>query len=389
MTVPPPAPASSRPARIACFFSTSGHSGVDRLARHLIPALAGRGYAVDLLKVRRHGPDLDDPPPGVSIIDLGSRHTYGAVPGLVRYLRRTRPAVLLSDKDRVNRTALLARVLARVLAGPPTPLVFRLGTTVSQDLAARGLLERWVKRASLRWLYGLAARVIVPSQGAAADLAACSGLAPARIRVVPSPVVPEDLGERAWPRPEHPWFADPDCPLLLGVGELSARKDFATLIRALALVRRRRPCRLLILGEGGARASLLALAGELRVAEAVDLPGFVPAPYPYLAHADLLVSSSRWEGLSFVLIEALALGTPVVATDCPSGPAEILQHGRYGTLVPVGDAEALAAAIEATLDRPRPAPVLREAARPYRVEAAATAYLEALGLPSQVGTPST
>ncbi len=363
--------------RIACFFSTSGHSGVDRAARHLIPALARRGFAVDLLKVRGHGPELSEAPPGVRILDLGCRHTYGCLPGLVGYLRRERPAVMLSDKDRVNRTALLARVLARV----PTRLVLSSGTTISIDLGTRGPLERWVQRHSMGRLYPFADQVIVTSAGVADDMAAYTGLARARIRVVPSPVVPEWLFSAELPRPDHPWLGDPATPLILSAGELCRRKGFDTLLRAFARVRVRRRCRLMVLGRGGAREGLLELAAGLGVGADFALPGFVPEPYGYMAHADCFAFSSRWEGLGFVLIEALAVGTPVVSTDCPSGPREVLQDGRYGSLVPVDDDAALAEALVATLDRPLPAQTLREAARPYGIEAATDAYLDAMGLP--------
>lgn len=371
--------------RIACFFSTSGHSGVDRAAKHLIPALARRGYRVDLLKVRRHGPHLDAIPDGVSVVDLGSRQTYACVPALVRYLRRERPVVMLSDKDRVNRTALLAGWIARRLAGAPTRLVFSSGTTISIDLSTRGALERWVQRNSMGRLYPFADQVIVTSAGVADDMARYTGLARERIRVVPSPVVPASLFTEALARPDHPWLGRSDVPLILGAGELCGRKDFETLLRAFALVRAQRPCRLMILGQGRARGRLLALAAELDLAEDVALPGFVPEPYAYMAHADLFAFTSRWEGLGFVIIEALAVGTPVVATDCPSGPREILQDGRIGPLVPVGDAAALAAAMMQTLDTPPPEALLRDAARPYEIEASTDAYLDAMRLPRWAG----
>lgn len=367
--------------RIACFFSTSGHSGVDRAAKHLIPALARRGYEVDLLKVRRHGPDLPEVPAGVRVIDLGSRHTYACLPAVVRYLRRERPAVLLSDKDRVNRTALFARGIARIGQQVPTRLVFSSGTTISIDLATRGPLERWVQRHSMGRLYPFAEQVIVTSAGVADDMAAYTGLARDRIRVVPSPVVPEVLFSTTLPRPDHPWLGDPAVPLILSAGELCERKGFDTLLRAFARVHAQRPCRLLILGRGGAREELLRLAERLGVARDFALPGYVPEPYAFMAHADLFAFTSRWEGLGFVLIEALAVGTPVVATDCPSGPREVLHNGRYGPLVPVDDDAALAAALIATLDAPLPAEHLREAARPYGIEAATDAYLDAMGLP--------
>ena len=363
--------------RIACFFSTSGHSGVDRAARHLIPALAGRGYAVDLLRVRRHGPELSRIPPRVSVIDLGSAHTYGALPELVRYLKRVRPAVLLSDKDRVNRTALLGRFLARV----PTRLVLSSGTTISIDLSTRGPLERWIQRNSMGKLYPFADAVIVNARQVAEDMADFTGLPRDRIQVVPNPAVPEALFHRECPVPDHPWFGPDEPPVILGVGELCTRKDFATLIRAFARVRAVRPCRLVILGEGSQRGRLRALAQKLGVASAVDLPGFQPNPYDYMAHSALFVLTSRWEGNPFVLPEALAVGTPVLATDCPSGPREVLDGGRYGLLVPVSDVQALAQGILQTLAQPLPKATLQEAARPFTIEAATDAYLRVFGLP--------
>ena len=138
----------------------------------------------------------------------------------------------------------------------------------------------------------------------------------------------------------------------------------------------------MIIGRGRARDRLLALADALGIADDVALPGFIAEPYPYLANADLFAFTSRWEGLPFVLIEALALCTPVVSTDCPSGPNEILQGGRYGRLIPVGNDAALADAIAATLQSPPHAERLKEAARPYVIEAAADAYLSVMGLPA-------
>ena len=105
---------------LAIFFATSGHSGVDRLARNLVPALARRGYRVDVLKVQGHGPNFQEVPEGVRIIELGTAHAYSSVPAVVRYLRRERPGSLYCDKDRINHTAILARALAQGLARPST-----------------------------------------------------------------------------------------------------------------------------------------------------------------------------------------------------------------------------------------------------------------------------
>jgi glycosyltransferase involved in cell wall biosynthesis len=292
--------------------------------------------------------------------------------------------VMLSDKDRVNRTALIALALARV----GTRAVVSTGTTVSIDLASRGPLDRWLQRRSMRHLYPRAYRVIVTSRGVADDMAAYTGLARDHIDVVPSPVITDAVLARAQAPLEHPWFQPGEPPVILGVGELCERKDFATLIRAFARVRAERTCRLVIFGKGNQHEQLLALGRELGIADDLDLPGFEANPYRYMAAASVFVLSSLWEGLGFVTIEALAVGTPVVCVDCPSGPREILADGRYGPLVPVGDAGAMAEAIAATLDSPLPGDVLKQAAAPYAVEHATTAYLEAMGLaPTYDDTP--
>jgi glycosyltransferase involved in cell wall biosynthesis len=215
----------------------------------------------------------------------------------------------------------------------------------------------------------------------AQDLSTATGIPRERISTIYNPVVPPELLTRAKAPLEHPWFEPDSPPVLLGVGRLSAQKDFPTLLRAFARVRRLRPARLIILGEGkrpGYRPELLALARELGVGEDVQLPGFAENPYAYMARASVFVMSSAWEGLPSVLVEALACGCPVVSTDCPSGPREILQGGRYGRLVPVGDAEALAKAILATLDAPPDGEMLRTRGAEFSVGASTQRYLDVL-----------
>ncbi|AUM01042.1 MAG TPA: glycosyltransferase [Pseudothauera hydrothermalis] len=360
---------------LAIFAATSGHSGVDRVLRNLVPEIARLGLRVDVLGIDGHGPHFDALPDGMRHLRLGARHVYTALPALVRYLRRTRPQALLTDKDRVNRTALCAQRLARTA----TRLYFRQGTTVSVDLASRGLTDRWVQSWSMRTLYRLADGLLVPSHGAADDLAAFAGVAREAIRVVPSPIVTPELSAKAAEPIDHPWAAAGQPPLILGVGELSERKDFATLLHAFAQVRACRPCRLMILGEGRRRVALEKLAVDLGVAADVALPGFCPNPYPWMAKAAVFALTSRWEGMPVVLIEALALGTPSVACDCPSGPREVLDGGRHGALAPVGDIAAVAAGLLRQLDTPTPAAVSRAAVQGYTAEASARAYLAALG----------
>ena len=198
--------------------------------------------------------------------------------------------------------------------------------------------------------------------------------------VIRNPVITPDLRQRAAASCPHPWFQGEGPPVLLGAGRLQRQKDFPTLIRAFARVRQVCPCRLVIIGEGQERPALTALIGQLGLMEQVDLPGFQTHPLPFLARANLFVLSSAWEGSPNVLTEAMALGTPVVATNCPSGPSELLDGGRIAPLVPVGDAEALAAAILATLNQPPPPHRLKDAVADYEQAYSAQQYLAVLEL---------
>lgn len=363
------------PPDLAVFAATSGHSGVDRVLQNLVPAIAAIGLRVDVLGVAGHGPTFDILPDGVRHLPLGARHVNSAVPSLIRYLRCERPQAMLSDKDRVNRAALGARALA----GGDTRAYIRLGTTVSTNLASRPLLDRLVQRWSMRTFYRWADGIVVPSHGCADDLATFARLPRELIRVVPNPVVTSAMASLAEEAPPHPWLADPSIPVVLGVGELSERKDFATLIRAFARLRGMRRCRLLIFGEGRRRRELDALAEGLGVTDDVALPGFIANPYAAMSRAAVFALTSRWEGFGLVLAEALALGTPSVACDCPSGPAEILRNGEIGPLVAVGDDVGLAAALARMLEAPPPRATLIAAAEPFTAEGSARAYLAALG----------
>ena len=359
---------------IAVFLSFSGQGGVERMVLNLVEGLAAAGHRVDLLAVRAGDMEQRAWPDAVRVHDLGVRHTLLAQPALTRYLRRVRPCALLCAKDRAIRVA----VRARAHSGLRCPLVGRLGTNLSAALGGRGALARWLRLAPMRRIYGQVDTVVAVSNGVAEDTAKVTGLPPPRIRVVHNPVVTPRLRRQADEVVNHRGFAEGAEPVILGAGRLTEQKDFETLIRAFATVRKTRFARLVILGEGRLRGHLERLAGLLGVDATLDLPGHADNPYPFMTHAAVFVLSSRWEGSPNVLTEALALGTPVVSTDCPSGPRELLDGGRYGELVPMGDVPAMAAAIGRVLDGVRPAGSAVEAVRDYTVEASVRGYLEAL-----------
>ncbi|MGH6900710.1 MAG: glycosyltransferase [Geminicoccaceae bacterium] len=338
-------------------------------------ALAERGIQVTCVLPEATGPFLERLAPEVGLVDLGTRRPLSLVLRLARWLRRARPAALIASQQH----AIVAALWARRLSGVEVRLVAIQHNTLSE-------LCRQSRRRSVRWLLPRAARLSFPwadqvcavSHGVALDLAEVTGIPLGDIRVLYNPTVTPELLAQARLPSGHPWLDAKDGPVVLGAGNLSAIKDFATLIRAFARVRRMRPARLIILGEGDERPRLQRLARELGVAPDVDLPGFAPNPYAFMARADLFAVSSRVEGMPNTIIEALACGCPVVATDCPSGPAEILEDGRYGALVPPGDDAALAQAMSAALQTAPERDALFARAADFSVERALEGYLQLL-----------
>jgi glycosyltransferase involved in cell wall biosynthesis len=202
------------------------------------------------------------------------------------------------------------------------------------------------------WFYPWADGIVAVSKAIADDLGCSTSIPRSKICVIYNPVVTPDLTSKSQEPVQQAWFEHGEPPVIVAVGRLTTQKAFDVLIRAFALLRQKRSARLLILGEGELRPYLEALVKELRLDQEVQLPGFVQNPYPYMCRASLFVQSSRWEGLPTVIIEALYLGAPILATDCPGGTREILADGRYGRLVPVDAPIDLAEAMECALDEP-------------------------------------
>ena len=360
---------------ISIFFPSFGDGGVERMLVYLARGWAEAGAKVDFLISTAQGPYLDMLPPAVRLIELKTSHPKKVILPLARYMRRVLPDVLMSVK-RYGQEALLARQLAQI----PTKLAIRSGTTESQRPKWRNLIKRRQSLHAMRKYYPKADYIIAVSMGVAQDISAITGLPEERIAVIFNPVVTPEMSALARKPVDHPWFNQKQIPIVLGAGGFRRQKDFPTLMRAFACARQKRPLRLVILGKGRQRSRLEMLAAKLGILEDFSLPGFVANPYAYMSRSNVFVLSSRWEGSPNVITEALALGTPVVSTDCRSGPREILQNGRYGRLVPVGDIDGLAQGILETLDHPLKSDDLREAVKAYTLEASTKAYLEVFGL---------
>jgi len=363
--------------RIAVFISFSGNGGVERMIVNLCTGFSQRGYQVDLLLIKNNSDHLVHLPDDVNVIHLGAKHAYSSLWRLVKYLRRERPDALLSAKERANRVALLARKIS----GVKIPVGVRLGTTVSAALAGKNRLQRFLWFWPMKLTYRHADVIIPVSQGVADDVIKITGIDSNRVKVIHNPVISPRLFELSRQPLSHPEWFDGSIPTLAAAGRFTRQKDFFTLIRALKQINLEFPCRLVILGEeGGLREQYSALATELGIQHYLLMPGFVNNPYPVISHADCFVLSSLWEGSPNVLTEALALGVPVVSTDCPSGPAEILCDGYYGPLVPMGDAEAMAQAIIEVLHKPHSREFLQRASEAYTIDRSVNDYLKALRL---------
>ncbi|WP_269456957.1 glycosyltransferase [Sulfurifustis variabilis] len=349
--------------------------GVGKMRVRLMNEIVRRGYTVDLVTARSDSPYMKQLSPAIRVVPIGTTHALTGVPALARYLWSTRPRVMLSQRTRVNVLALRARTLAR----SGTRMFLTVNVNLTSKLDAVGGRKREKGLAQLRKYFPRNDGIIAVSRGVADDVARLLGWPPERIRVAPNPTVTPAIYEAAKMPLDHPWFTSGEVPVFLGVGRLVPEKDFANLLHAFAKVRATRHCRLVILGEGPERPKLLALSAKLGLADDAQLPGFVDNPYAYMARASVFVLSSTREGLPNALTEALAVGVPVVSTDCPNGPYEILEAGRHGPLVPVGDSEALAAAMTATLEHPTERAARQAAAQRYTVERSASVYLEAMG----------
>lgn len=356
-------------SRIDILLPSLHGGGVERNTMRLIRGFLARGHDVRLILFRAEGEVMGEIPDGVRLHVLGASSNKAAVAKLFLALFQRRPDVLLAALDNANQAAVIVgpRLGIRTYISIRNTLSVKFGGTLSSVETERV--------ARMRALYPWATGIIACALDVATDAAKFLHLTPERVMTIYNPVVtPELLRQKDEPTDE-PWLKE-SVPVIVGVGRLTRQKDFENLIRAAAEVRKTTDVRLMILGEGEDRAKLEELVNSLGLNDYVKLPGFVANPFAVLSRAAVFVLSSRWEGLPTVIIEAIACGTPVVSTDCPSGPREILQAGRYGRIVPTEDSTALAAAILATLKDGKSIP--SECLTPFKLDVVTEQYLELL-----------
>jgi len=358
---------------IAIYVPSFRGGGAERVMVTLANAFAERGYTVDLVLVTATGPYVDEVSSAVNVVNLARKRVITSLPGLVQYLQRRKPAALLSAMSHANLVALLAKKIASC----NTRIIVSERSNISILARQKRDIHFFVIRFLNRYLYRGADVIHAVSYGVCEATAKELRLPIERIHVVYNPVVTQKILRMSHDTVELRWLVKDERPFILAAGRLTKSKDFGTLIRAFALMQSKINARLVIMGEGELRSDLEQLISEYSLQNSVLLPGFVENPFVVMRLAQLFVLSSAWEGLPNVLIQAMACGTPVVSTDCPSGPAEILEAGKWGRLVPVGDVEALAQAMVDTLTETEHPDVASRAAH-FSEERAVNQYLALL-----------
>lgn len=333
--------------RIAFFIPDLSDGGAQKVVVNLLKGMTDRGVTLDLLLAHAEGPFLEQVPSHVRVINLGVSRVAKAILPISNYLQTDQPWALISHLNYAN----VAVVLANQIARQNTKLVLVEHNTVSAHKSkvrsfkfVNGLMKLFYPKAEF---------IVAVSEAASRDLEQHIGYQTGGVKTIYNPIVNPELSIKAKAPLNHAWFQPDSPPVFLAVGRLIEIKDFSTLIKAFARVRQKTIARLAILGDGELRADLEKLIQDLGIVEDVWLGGFVDNPYAYMSKATALVLSSRSEGLPNVLIEAMACGCPIVSTDCLSGPREILEGGKYGRLVPVGDAESMADAMLQVLREPQ------------------------------------
>ncbi len=368
-------------ANIAIHLPDLRGGGAERVMVNLANEFVNRGHSVEFALSKKEGHHLQNVSEEINICDLDARQfpvytAMGALWPLKNYIEEQQPDVLLTGIARANIVALLAHRIADT----DCRIVVTEHNTLSRWLQDEGGLRVRAVPYLIRLTYSWADEIVAVSDGVAEDLSKTTGLERSSITTIYNPVVTAELYKQADAPSPHPWFDD-DVPVILGAGSLTTQKDFPTLIRAFARIREQREAKLIITGKGPEKERIMSLIKQLGLEEDAMLAGFVDNPYAYISHASVFVLSSKYEGLSMVLIEALACGTPVVSTDCPSGPREILEGGERGPLVPVGDECGLADAIIDVLDNPISTEQLTDRAKYFEPNKIVNKYLQIILFP--------
>jgi glycosyltransferase involved in cell wall biosynthesis len=333
-------PLNSSSLPVAFFLPSFRGGGAERVTINLANGLAVLGLRVIIIVLNSDGPLGSFVSSKVEIVDLKVTRAYRSILPLAFFLRKTHLGVLFSILPHMS----VAALLAKKLAISTTHIVVSEHNTLSKSLRNADSVRGRLLHLPMKFTYRWASVILAVSSGVADDLKNVLRLREPRIQVINNIVINHDFFKKANQVPEHPWFCPKQQPVIISVGRLTRAKNFTCLIDAFKIVNAKIPSKLIILGEGHQRDLLEDKITSLSLEHDVSLPGFIANPLPLIKHSDIFILSSLWEGLPTVLIEAIACGTRVISTDCMSGPREILENGKHGALVSVGDHKAIACA---------------------------------------------
>jgi glycosyltransferase involved in cell wall biosynthesis len=365
---------------VAFYLPNLNSGGAERVAVRLMNGMAEKNIKIDLLLNVCQGKFLKDINPQIKITSLGAGRTLKSIIPLISYLKENKPKMIISHLSHINVIMIIAKIFANI---DTKSIVVEHNTFTEFQFARMGIrIKHQVLKLCMKIFYNFADKVVGVSLGVSKDITKLLNLKQEKITTIYNPVVNQSLIDDAQKEVKHEWIVNKECPVLLAVGRLTIQKDYYTLLSAVAHLNKKRPLRLIILGTGELLEELRDFAKNLNISEMIDLYGFCDNPYAFMSKVDLFVLSSKWEGLPTVLIEAMACGCPVVSTDCPSGPSEILCDGKYGYLVPVEQPILLANAIERTLDgnNKDDRTLIRDRALEFSVDNSLQSYLTLINL---------
>ena len=363
----------ARQYRVALFIPSFSGGGAERVFLTLAEGFLNCGVSVDFVVANDTGPLRDQLHPGIRLINLHRTRMLSCFKPLKEYLKEESPDVLITAMAHTS----LVTLITKKIFGLSTPVILTEHSTMSLNATqSPNIIRERLVPVLARWLYPSAEKVVAVSQGVATDLEKILRLPPEKIQVIYNPINLEEITRKSKEDTGHPYFSTNGIPVIVSAGRLNHAKDFPTLIKAFASLREQMEARLIILGEGTERDNLVKLVSDMGLQSSISMPGFQPNPYSYFKNASVFALSSIYEGFSMVIIEALACGTAVVSTNCPSGPSEILNNDCYGMLVPPGSPLELAEALILQLQRTPDVEALKKRAQDFSVEKSIENYLE-------------
>ena len=368
---------------VAVFLSSFAGGGAERVILFLCEEFCKRGLLVDLVVFNTSGPLISLVPKNANLVKLNCRKPIFSIIKISKYLKKNKPHSIFSALTHINIVCSIAYRISRIKSN----LVLSERSDITEDLSSRiSRFDVAITKLLIKRFYSNAYNIVTISKGSAKSINKLLKNTRNKIITIYNPVNQKYLYHLSIQHVELPW--DDQLPVIISSGRLVLSKDFQCLIESFSILRKRIPSNLIILGDGDLRSDLNDLVHSLDIRNNVWFPGYCLNPFPFMRRSKLFVLPSRIEGLSNVLLEALALGIPIVSTNCPSGPEEILAGGKYGRLVPVGDPFAMAEAMEKSLLGDHPVFDKEEALRRFHPELITNQYLEALGFPNSHNTAS-